>query len=382
MARIKTSGVISDIRGKIQGSVFQGYKGGIFVRSSSSPINKRSFTQLQARSFTKYLQSQWLGLTAVQRQQWDIWATFRHLSQKNNIGKYVNGQQAFLKINHYRLQYDYAIITTPSFDDASPDNVTWSLDNNAGTLVATPSRVFDYPSEYGILSLSRTMNNSINNGGSEPRLIKYQTDYLTSYDVTTLYEAIYGTIPSIGDTIFIKSSVQNNGNGLLSLWNRQKVIVGGYSLATFGSTATGISALLNTGNEIFIVPATPATSGKLKKITVYIKQYFGTPGFKMKCALYTNSWTLVAGSESDEMNVPTSVQWVECPVSGLPSITGGNQYWLAVWSNGGSEDLYANVGTMDIYYKPLTYGAWPASIVTATKISGYIPSIYGTLQVT
>jgi len=241
MARVKPSGLINDIRGKVGGSVFQGYKGGIFVRSSTTPINKLSQTQLRTRRITSELQDSWRDLSATERQAWELYTQNILVHQKNNHLKSISGHQYYLKCNHYRVQYDFTPFDIPNIGQAINQNATWTADRYGNHLLMFPSRPLDDGTEFFVLFITMSLSNSINNPGSLLRLMKIVTTNTTTYDLTNLYLQEFGKLPEVGDWIHIKSAVASHVSGLLTVWNRQKIQVGiGYGIGSMNIEGTFI----------------------------------------------------------------------------------------------------------------------------------------------
>lgn len=240
MARVKPGVVISDIRGKIQGSVFQGYKGGIFVRSSPRNINRLTETQLLTRKYTSYLQSYWRELSEAYRSQWDNFTMNYLIHQKNNGLKGISGQQAFLKINHYRLQYDYPVWDYPRFNNVSMENVSWTITRNGSDLDITCSPTIDYDDIFHVFFITQPLSESIKNPGSLPKLMRFETAHAFSYTITNEYINAFGSIPDYGDWVHIKTAQASKRNGLLTQWNRQQLQVQGSAPSGIGVWKIGV----------------------------------------------------------------------------------------------------------------------------------------------
>lgn len=71
MAKIKLSMVVSDMRGKLNGSVFARNRGGLYVRTKVTPSNPQTGAQQLARNILGSLSQQWKTLTDSQRLSWN-----------------------------------------------------------------------------------------------------------------------------------------------------------------------------------------------------------------------------------------------------------------------------------------------------------------------
>jgi hypothetical protein len=71
MAKIKTTAIVADIRGKLNGSVFSKNRGGAFVRTKVTPSNPQTTFQAGVRAVLGSLAQGWRSLTEAQRNAWN-----------------------------------------------------------------------------------------------------------------------------------------------------------------------------------------------------------------------------------------------------------------------------------------------------------------------
>src|SRR3972149_7530721 len=102
MARIQTSALISNISGKINGSVFQRNQGGLIIRNQSGKINSNTLRSNSQRVGMSSVQGDWQSLTDAQRLTWNTYATYLDRKQRRNPTLSINGQQLFIDINTVR----------------------------------------------------------------------------------------------------------------------------------------------------------------------------------------------------------------------------------------------------------------------------------------
>ena len=67
MALIRTSSLVSDIRGAVGGVVFQGNSAGLIVRNRSTAKNVNSFYQNIQRNVLSSVQKEWVRLSTTQQ---------------------------------------------------------------------------------------------------------------------------------------------------------------------------------------------------------------------------------------------------------------------------------------------------------------------------
>lgn len=214
MARIKPSALVSDIRGKIGGSVFQKASSGLVVRAKSTPINKRTASQIISRNIAFLTTTAWLQLSAADRDQWANYVQYNPVNQRNSRELLISGQQAFLKFNNYRLQYSLSILTVPEFNKCELTPVELTLSRVGMMLRVSSSRPLVASDEYIILFITVRMSTAINNPGSRYKLIKFVTTNGVNFDVASEYVDVYGAIPEVGDTVFMKYTNASKASGL------------------------------------------------------------------------------------------------------------------------------------------------------------------------
>jgi len=216
MAIIKLGAAITDIQGKVGGSVFQKSAAGLTLRNNTHPINKRSNALAHSRSAMALAQFAWQGLTDAQRGAWNMYAEFRKIKQNNISGKFINGHQVYLRENFYNIFFDHQPKTNPSFipppppadlilgEDFSVTYIVTTDDNLAGTAYAL------------VLLISSPQSNTRFNPPSRFRLMSIQVAGTNIVDVTVPYTAVYGTIPPSNSTTFVKYAIRETATGALS----------------------------------------------------------------------------------------------------------------------------------------------------------------------
>lgn len=225
MARITLSGLLSDIRGKIQGSVFQQSQGGLMIRSSSSKVNKLSISQSVIRNRTFGLQQAWRSLTDTQRSAWSNFAKFNPVVQKNSQFRNLNGQQIYIKFNFYLLAYSFNRIDNPEFTIPATQPITASMGLNVSDLEITYSRVMNIFVEYVVLFCTDVTPQSVINPSSRYRLVAYNMTNGPAQNISTEYEAVFNRVPVSGDKIFFKLAKADLLTGIVSSFFEDSVIL-------------------------------------------------------------------------------------------------------------------------------------------------------------
>lgn len=71
MAKIKLSAVVSEMRGKLNGSVFSKNRGGAYLRTKVTPVNPQTISQGNVRARLTTFSQAWRSLTAAQITAWN-----------------------------------------------------------------------------------------------------------------------------------------------------------------------------------------------------------------------------------------------------------------------------------------------------------------------
>lgn len=225
MALIKTTSIISEIRGKVQGSIYQRSVAGQILRSKATPINKNSLRQNKTRAFTFRLQQEWRLLSQTERNLWQQFTNFNPILQKRSNNLFINAQQNFIKFNSYRLEYELNILKVPEFSKCEITPIDLVVSSNGTTVLITADRVLKATFEFIILFLTIPFILTINNPGSRFKLIKFLTTDSLTFDVTNPYIKIFGSVPQPGQKIFFRFSNADKFSGIVFPFKTKSLIL-------------------------------------------------------------------------------------------------------------------------------------------------------------
>lgn len=225
MALIKVTGIISDIRGKVAGSVFQRSLGGLVLKLKPQPINKNTLPQNKTRNFTFKLQQEWRLLSEMQRTLWEQFTKFNPILQRRSKELFINAQQNFIKFNSYRLEYGLNILKVPQFTKCEITPIDLTVSSNGTILTITADRTLNENLEFIILFLTIPFVLTINNPGSRFKLIKFTTTDNITFDITNPYKTIFGSIPQPGQKIFFKFSNADKASGIIFPFKTKSLIL-------------------------------------------------------------------------------------------------------------------------------------------------------------
>lgn len=218
MARVKYGGMIIELVGSIAGNVYFNSQAGPVVRAWGCKPNRRTPLQNEVRVLMQRLQKEWQDLPDDDRDLWNNLEKYRRVGQKNGTGHAINAQQMFIQSNFYRLRYNIALLTTPSFDKGTlePITCTVGIDPALGTLEVTLSRNPDTLNEFIIIEMSQRVSPTVNNASKLYRQMIFTTSSLAIQDLTSAYEAVFGREAAPGDTIFTRCAAADLATGAIT----------------------------------------------------------------------------------------------------------------------------------------------------------------------
>ena len=204
MALVKPSGTISDIRGKLGGTIFANSGAGLVVRSFTSPVNRNTIRQNNQRIIINSLQQEWKLLTNAQRACWRNWIQLNPIQQNNFNRLPINAQQAFIKVNVPRRLYGHNIIKDPVFIPFLYPSLTFSMSLVGGVLFLDSTRALDNTREFIELFCTVVLPQSVNSPGTIFRSLLFATANSNAQDVSTAYTDVFGILPVVGQKIFFR----------------------------------------------------------------------------------------------------------------------------------------------------------------------------------
>jgi len=204
MARFQQSPLAPHISGKIGGFSFSTSLSGKTIKVSGKPRNKDSYESDLTKSNMQFLQNSWRNMTNAQREAWNTFANFRPVEQKNNPGRFINGQQYFIKYNFaYYYQFG-SIVTTPVFSVDAPFNAELSINRGLIETSVVSDVNIDETTDFCIFKISGVMPPSRKRPTGGVKQIKLIFGNTTSYTITGTLFTLFGTTPQVGDTVYIE----------------------------------------------------------------------------------------------------------------------------------------------------------------------------------
>jgi hypothetical protein len=224
VAIIKFSGLVSEIRGKLDNVIVQGWKSGVFVvkKMMTSVNNPNSTRQDVMRSAVSEFAKKWLDtLTPAERADWETYAKtapgyyavpagVRELVGSN--GGVMSGQNAYVMTNCWLINTGMVAVTTPPLGKTppgKPENVAASCAAGTLTVTWTPpaSKEADAYARVWIASVSNTFHK---------QKCKIEDVTVGTVDITTIRGAKGLDVllaAMIGETVLIQMDTVNPSGG-------------------------------------------------------------------------------------------------------------------------------------------------------------------------
>jgi hypothetical protein len=211
MALVKTSALISDIKGRLSGSVFQGSASGLTIRTERKHINRRTVFQTDQRAIAQLVQSAWQALSDNDRTSWNVYAGMRNKPQRKNPMVKLSGHQIFLNENIIRLSLSarlttpLTIITTPIIQTQPAQvNINSVTIPVGGVLLITKDIATVEGDNFFAIYITRPLTKSQLSQHNKFQLMKVLQDSEDHVDVAASYIAKFGSLPPIGSFVNTK----------------------------------------------------------------------------------------------------------------------------------------------------------------------------------
>jgi len=223
MALVEYSGNIASISGHIGGTIYQHSAAGNTARTKCAPVNKNTPRQNLTRNITFQLQQEWALLTEDQRDTWEGYTRYQPLAQQRNPGRFINGHQAFLKLNHNRLQYGFPVLAEPDFNKCNITPVDADLSLVGPNLTITLDRALVPADEFIILFVTQPLRVTWNSPRGLLKLLIFVTTVGPAINIASEFTALFGAAATSGDTLFFRFSNADLNSGFIFPYKTKKV---------------------------------------------------------------------------------------------------------------------------------------------------------------
>lgn len=143
--KIKLSALVSDARGKLNGSYMARSQHGLVLRNKITPRNPQSSKQQSHRNIFSWAGRLWNNLTEEQREQWRDYAKTQPFNNKFNDRQYLTGNALFIQRNMNLYLAGLPPLTTPSSEVVvfPPINAEFVLASGQSYFIRIPDVIPD-----------------------------------------------------------------------------------------------------------------------------------------------------------------------------------------------------------------------------------------------
>lgn len=204
MARVILGGGISSINGSIGGTTFQSGSSGTIAKNKGHKTKSNSFQSSVNKVNIAYVSQLWSNMSASDREAWNSYAIFKPVTQKNNSGRFLSGQQLFFLYNYAGYYQSEAIINTPSFSTEVITLTSLRIVNDGGTLYINSDVAINEAINFLIAKISSPVKPSQKRSVGGVKQIYCEFSSTTDMNITSQYQSLFGIIPSVGQSVEVE----------------------------------------------------------------------------------------------------------------------------------------------------------------------------------
>lgn len=217
MAKITFSPIISDIKGKLGNSVFQGSQGGTTLRVKVKPKDKFTRLQQEARQRMEFVKTAWQNLTTDQLNSWKALADYMKKSTKFNSTRKLSAYNLFMQSNILRKMSDLNPVLLTSLFTTSIGYYTLRVGNPIDENLFLDFYVDNFTNGFRtLIYLTRPYRKTSSIADSELRYFMYIDEQEEILDIQQAYLEKFGRLPQPGEKIKIKAITIMKSDGWLS----------------------------------------------------------------------------------------------------------------------------------------------------------------------
>ena len=230
MAKVKFSALVSEMRNKLNGSVFSKNRAGNFLRNKVTPVNPQSMAQQAVRAVFGAVSSAWRGLTEVQVNAWNALAGQVPYTDIFGDTKYLSGLQLHQKYNTNLQSVGNAMISNaPELIVVPSSAITaFSVEIDTGAIVSSIDVAGspNVPAGFtAVIFATPPMGVGISYAKSQLRKIGIvSSSSVLSTEFNSLYANKYG-VPAVGSKVFVRIHLVSNTTGQNSVAGSASTVV-------------------------------------------------------------------------------------------------------------------------------------------------------------
>lgn len=216
MAKVKFSALISEMRNKLNGSVFSKNRAGNYLRNKITPVNPQTTNQQNNRMLLGSIASSWRDLTRTQIEAWNEATVNFPKTDIFGDTKYPSGFNLFTELNKNRASFGLPVLLVPPMPGVFPVFDVASVVASVGTPELEITLTGVAPIAFYQVLIEATP--AVSNGKSYVKNMyrRVATSMTTNPDVFDAYSALFGT-PIEGERAYLRIRVLHVASGQLSV---------------------------------------------------------------------------------------------------------------------------------------------------------------------
>lgn len=204
--KIKYSALVSDARGKLNGSVASKNRFSQYLRNKVTGVNPQTAAQMAVRANLATLAQAWRGLTVAQRAAWN--AAVGDFARNNIFGDSVkpSGFGLYVQLNRNLQAAGQSTISSPpaltAVQATIPSSIVFTTSGSTVTVAFAPDPV---PANHAVIVMATPpLSPGVGFVKSEYRQLEVMAATDSSLvDITSSYTAEFGAVPAEGQKIFV-----------------------------------------------------------------------------------------------------------------------------------------------------------------------------------
>lgn len=303
MAVVKFSGLVSEVKGKLNGSCFQGFREKTVLRNKPIKRTTHNASSTNVRNYNKLLAMYWRQLSEQQRKYWN-----------ENSTPGSSGYNEFYKRNFFALMFGTGLIQDYPFDANNPVASDFSVQVQAGNVNLILDTAPVFPDEIVIIKATPIINGTTDHKNFNLSILIAEASATGIIRIDDEWLSRYGHALQPDDRLLIEVVKWNRFNGLSSLPVRKYVSV--YEWVFYLDTEISVPALLVASYQKLISDY----SGDCLNVMNYDTENISPFGFVNRVFDYAGAKTWLGA----HMGLITDV---------FNQVTGGSAIWQYVKDN-------------------------------------------------
>lgn len=215
MARIIYSALVTSINGSVGGTTFQRNAYGHTIKKKPNIVNPNRPRQQARKANLQFLAQHWQNLTTVQRDAWASYAIAHPVPSRLNPSSNLSGHAIWLRTNLLRLTMGQTLLDT--ITNVNSDGLlggTIEVQRIGGTLIYFDDSDSTLNNMDVLCYVSAPVKATQQYDRSLTRFMDFfSLSSVDQVDITSVYLAQFGALPTVGQFIFLRRIYLNRTNG-------------------------------------------------------------------------------------------------------------------------------------------------------------------------